>query len=822
MLNVTVKAENWKPPPPFSLFLLPFLSFFELLFSPSLFSLISTLSVPHSLTISFAPTSSTLLPTPTSLISDFRRKQYSFRESICFSYIILFSEQIFQMASNMIEEETFQCSKCIEVLDLASKTLPCLHSFCGTCVKIILEGNGLCPQCQQPATGDDLRLAPFLVKSLRRRQLESSEMNCDTCFEDGIESAGQNWCQDCQKLLCQTCERFHKKFHRGHETKDLSGVSRFEAIRVITMEDCRRHRQSKDVFCDRCNVCMCDACYTDHLTASLQCPSRPLSVREEASKGKEERGPTLERELRQFEINIRATNERTRRSIEELSTDCDTECSKLWQDFETFVEETRIKLGELCENMRGMASELERKWRHSLKEREELLGKVKIWRVSLGHLLMDDTDDEDVVCGLRLLGAELSARLHQSFAPPEKGHWVVTFPKWCHDSLESLKKEMIDWTPQTSGYLQLESECHLQGSYPWLWQITPWIISSIVVSDKDNHVFVGDRDGGSVLEFRDSGEFVGQFRLKDGRETFFPWDMCRLPEDILVVCCPGWSGLRVGGRLFFLARQKSPPFLKKQKIIDIKEKNFFSLCQIDKKIFACDLNFEEIVCFNENGEKIKTIHPGGAPGRRGYPRLHYDFLFRYAPFVHHAPRLRADPMTGNFFFFSLSFFFLFFFFFSLFSSSYFPSFSTSFPYSFFLIFFSFFSLFLFHASKQEMCFSFFFVVVVENPLNCKPQQKGNNHFHPRISLSLSLFHNVLSFSLLSPFLPFNTFPTLLAYETYLSDDLFSSQSDSLSIYMKRRKYPPSLSLSLSFITSFPSLSSFSLPTLQYIPSLIIS
>ncbi|CAE1303672.1 TRIM56 [Acanthosepion pharaonis] len=438
------------------------------------------------------------------------------------------------MASNVTEEETFQCSKCVEVLDLASRTLPCLHSFCGSCVKMILEGNRLCPQCLQSVTGDELRLAPFLVRSLRRRHLESRQLNCDTCSEDGKELTGQIWCQDCQKLLCQTCEGFHKKFQTRHETKILSGVSRVEAIRVITIDDCRQHRQSKDAFCDRCNVCMCDACYVNHVTASPQCPSRPLSVREEASKGKEKGGPTLERELCQFEINIRATNERTRRSIDELSTDCDTECSKLWQDFETFIEETRLKLGELCENMRGMASELERKWRLSLKEREELLGKVKIWRHTLGHLLSDDTDDEDVVCGLRLVGAELSARLHQSFAPPDKGHWFVTFPKWCHDSLESLKKEIIDWT---SGHLQLESECPLQGSNPSL-------ISSIVASDEDNHVFVGDWDSESILEFRDSGELVGQFPLTDGGEGFRPWDMCRLPEDILVVCCPWGSGTR--------------------------------------------------------------------------------------------------------------------------------------------------------------------------------------------------------------------------------------------------------------------------------------
>ncbi|CAE1324331.1 unnamed protein product [Acanthosepion pharaonis] len=93
-----------------------------------------------------------------------------------------------------------------------------------------------------------------------------------------------------------------------------------------------------------------------------------------------------------------------------------------------------------------------------------------------------------------------------------------------------------------------------------------------------------------------------------------------------------------------------------------------------------------------------------------------------------------------------------------------------------------------------------------------------------LSLSLSLSLSLFPFLLLSFFLPSYPsihFPPLLSHETFLSVDLFSSQSDSLSIYMKRKNiHSLSLSLSLSlFITSIPSLF-FLLPTLQYIPSLL--
>ncbi|CAE1258966.1 unnamed protein product [Acanthosepion pharaonis] len=154
--------------------------------------------------------------------------------------------------------------------------------------------------------------------------------------------------------------------------------------------------------------------------------------------------------------------------------------------------------------MRETSSKLERKWRLSLKERDNLLKKVKIWRQTLRHLLTDAIADEDVVCGLRLVGVELSARHRQSFAQPEKVRWFVTFPKWCHDSLESLKKEMIEWTVETSEHFQMESECRLQVS-------NPKDINSIDVSDEDNRVFVGDAYGRSIHEFDDSGKLFLYF-----------------------------------------------------------------------------------------------------------------------------------------------------------------------------------------------------------------------------------------------------------------------------------------------------------------------
>lgn len=342
--------------------------------------------------------------------------------------------------------------------------------------------------------------------------------------------------------------------------------------------------------------------------------SLPLGE-EEVSKVREEL-LSLDKELEDFEWRLREMNEQTMQSIDQLSIDCNSKCSNLQQEFDAFIEEARLKAGELCENMKEKTIGQQSKLRLSIKKNENLLEEMEEWL----HLNAD-ADDEDAVRGMQTVGAKLSSRLHESLTPVEKGHLVVTFPEWCHRSLNQLKKVVADFTVETwpPRNLELERECQLPGSN--------LVIFSIVVSDDDGHIFIADWDDRLIVELSESGEVVGQILFRDTEEKFYPRDMCCLSEDIVVVC--GCLRDR-GGRLLFWARKKSPPFLEKEKIINTK-KPFSSLCQMNEQIFACDFYFNEIDCFSKNGEKIKTIHIGGLPGSCPY----YD------------PLLRADPTTGN-------------------------------------------------------------------------------------------------------------------------------------------------------------------------------
>ncbi|CAE1299359.1 unnamed protein product [Acanthosepion pharaonis] len=238
----------------------------------------------------------------------------------------------------------------------------------------------------------------------------------------------------------------------------------------------------------------------------------------------------LEKIVKDFERLLCERTERTKQSIDQLSMDCESKCLKVWQEFDAFIEEARLKAEELCDEMRRKTSEQQSKWRLSLQKKEDLLKEAGMWRNSLRHLLGTGNDDENVVCVLQSVGAKLSSQLHESFAPVEEGYLAVTFPEWCHQSLNQLKEEMVDFTVETSRNLELQTECSLQ--------YLNLNIFSIVGSDEDGHVFVVDGDDGSIKEFAESGEVVDRYPFGDKGEKFFPSGICRLSEDILIICGP--------------------------------------------------------------------------------------------------------------------------------------------------------------------------------------------------------------------------------------------------------------------------------------------
>ena len=532
------------------------------------------------------------------------------------------------MASND-NEILLQCCKCQKQLDMEGKTLTCLHSFCETCVNKEIQrqtnGNGQCPLCDEIIQFDQLTLSPILVSYLKCRQMESTKWKCDLCLKDGNESIATVWCSDCMKLFCTNCSQFHKKLHQKHNTIDVVGIGKDEVREAMKTDICNIHKKVEEWYCEQCNMCLCDACYTTHLQYPSHCSSPPMSVRVEALKKQNSQGPTLLKEINNLEKSLLERHEKSLIYSEELERLYNLKCKEIWQSYEDIVEELRDKTHEMCNELRLLKEKQVEKWRQLLDENERLLKKLEILRIYICHLLKKDKKKKDIVFGVELVGkklASLSPQLHQSIIKPvRKCELEVKFSNYWLQFLQGLKNQMIGSVSLNfpRNLVKLENEWNLPGS-------NLYSIESILVTQEDNHIFLADSSSCSIIELTESGELISQCRLIYKGKKFYPLEMVLSSSEILVVICFLWWGEK---KLLFLERKKFSPFLEIKKITDTKKRISDSVCQINEAILICDGKFQ-IDFYTKNGKYIKTVNTGES--RRGDYR----------------PRIRADPSTGNF------------------------------------------------------------------------------------------------------------------------------------------------------------------------------
>ncbi|XP_063413223.1 E3 ubiquitin-protein ligase TRIM56-like [Mytilus trossulus] len=148
------------------------------------------------------------------------------------------------------------CPICLEQMTVP-KCLPCLHSFCETCIVAYCKhftassGNQQtleCPVCRsvlnypkQKGTSKTFLVSPekwvqalplnfLIVELLERKQFESSSKTCFSCERLGEKSEANNFCKDCGDLLCEMCTKYHhaNKLTATHNIHLFTELSRDE------------------------------------------------------------------------------------------------------------------------------------------------------------------------------------------------------------------------------------------------------------------------------------------------------------------------------------------------------------------------------------------------------------------------------------------------------------------------------------------------------------------------------------------------------------------------------------------------------------------
>ena len=162
--------------------------------------------------------------------------------------------------------------------------LPCLHTFCGKCLKKKAEEQGSesslkCPTCDKTTSLPDGGVNA-LPKDLRKgyeaeiatyaSKIQSEEeINCDQCVDESSGCA-VSFCIECCEFLCKGCVQHHKKWRKtlNHELQPVGGAKSTsketaEPLKGIPHKpmSCQLHEDEMlKFFCETCCLLICRDC----------------------------------------------------------------------------------------------------------------------------------------------------------------------------------------------------------------------------------------------------------------------------------------------------------------------------------------------------------------------------------------------------------------------------------------------------------------------------------------------------------------------------------------------------------------------------------
>lgn len=238
------------------------------------------------------------------------------------------------------KQEFLTCSICTHTFDddtRLPKCLPCLHSFCRSCLRTYIargprKSEINCPICRKkcavPAdNGVDGFVTNFNVRNLRDYQNlhlqhdpvvgASSSTDQETlCTNCDSGDPAVRYCYYCEAKLCEGCTSAHTTWRnlKSHETVTLEvfqsrgnqvhdGIQSSNGSRRSRRPHvrCRAHSDNRlSAFCNTCHLPICDTCgITDHrdheiLNLDTAITDTVKTLQELATLVRDKKGPPLE------------------------------------------------------------------------------------------------------------------------------------------------------------------------------------------------------------------------------------------------------------------------------------------------------------------------------------------------------------------------------------------------------------------------------------------------------------------------------------------------------------------------------------------------
>lgn len=183
------------------------------------------------------------------------------------------------MATKNEIENLFECPICVEILE-NPKYLPCLHTFCERCIKLLMETRKStinCPICRYEikkpsldiSAGEWAKLLPKNHQLLTFQDICENFLGpkilCDSCTKNNKKSFANVRCTECNDNLCDNCNiLIHRmKELASHTIVDTPGNKAKETSLTSDFETCVVHAGNRiEVYCFDHDQLGCRFCLT--------------------------------------------------------------------------------------------------------------------------------------------------------------------------------------------------------------------------------------------------------------------------------------------------------------------------------------------------------------------------------------------------------------------------------------------------------------------------------------------------------------------------------------------------------------------------------
>ncbi|XP_072049539.1 E3 ubiquitin-protein ligase TRIM56-like [Amphiura filiformis] len=268
------------------------------------------------------------------------------------------------MAASLVTQscDLTKCSKCHQLLK-SPMTLPCLHSYCESCLEghatdSLPNSKAKCVECGEefdiPPGGlkewQPLAIVHRLTeqKAMQMQLMSEETIPCTACAgvgeeeEQGVKSdlpTAVARCTECDDYLCKRCVTMHKilRVLKNHPivTLDELREGKFPEATAIEQKMCVKHKGEALLFyCETCDVPICRQC----VVITHRHPEHKQAELEQVVKEKKE-------QLQQMQESCGKNDEEISKALQEIR--------KIRRDFDLAVSEARIQIKDTVNKLKS-------------------------------------------------------------------------------------------------------------------------------------------------------------------------------------------------------------------------------------------------------------------------------------------------------------------------------------------------------------------------------------------------------------------------------------------------------------------------------------